>query len=199
MQIVAYIVFIGIALGLSYPFGKYMAKVFLGERNLLTPVMKPVENFVYRICGIDVNSEMTLKTYIFTLLGFSVVGIAFVFLVLEVQGILPLNPQGAGPFSWDLALNTAVSYVTNSNWISYVGERDLSYMAQIAGADSSGYYQPDIGAGGDCYHGPLFQPQPLPDHRQLLGRYDPRNSLYLGTCCPDTGIPAYLPGYHSEL
>jgi K+-transporting ATPase ATPase A chain len=145
LQIIAYIVFIGIALGLSKPFGKYMAKVFSGERNLLTPVMKPVENFVYRICGIDVNTEMNLKTYVFTLLGFSVVGIAFVFLILEVQGFLPLNPQGVGPMSWDLALNTAVSYVTNSNWISYVGERDLSYAAQLLGPIVQDIISPTLG------------------------------------------------------
>jgi K+-transporting ATPase ATPase A chain len=145
MQLLAYIVFIGVFLGLSYPFGKYMAKVFLGERNLLTPVMKPVENFVYRVCGIDENKEMTLKTYIFTLLGFSVVGMAFVFLILEVQGFLPLNPTGAGPFTWDLALNTAVSYVTNSNWISYVGERDLTYMGQLLGPIVQDIISPTLG------------------------------------------------------
>lgn len=145
LQILAYIIFIGTALGLSYPYGKFMAQVYSGERNLLTPVMRPVEKWVYRVCGIDDSSEMSLKTYIFTLLGFEVIGIIFAFLVLELQGILPLNPQGMGPLSWDLALNTAVSYVTNSNWISYVGERDLSYAGQILGPIVQDIISPSVG------------------------------------------------------
>jgi len=124
----AHITILIAGLGLAIPFGRYMAKVFRGEKNLLTPVLRPVERRLYRLCGIDENREMSLKTYILTFVGFELLGITFVFLIMELQGWLPLNPQGVGPMRWDLALNTAVSYVTNTNWVAYVGERELSYL-----------------------------------------------------------------------
>lgn len=96
LQVLAYIFVIGAGLGLALPYGRFMAKVFSGERNLLTPVLRPVEKRVYRICGIDESAEMSLKTYIFSLLSFEVIGLIFVFLVMELQGWLPWNPQGLG-------------------------------------------------------------------------------------------------------
>jgi K+-transporting ATPase ATPase A chain len=122
-----------------------MAKVFSGEKNLLTPVLRPVERAVYRFCGIDEKKEMSLKTYILTIVGFEVLGIIFVVLVMKLQGFLPLNPHGVGPMSWDLALNTAVSYVTNTNWTAYVGERELSYLAQLLGPLVQDIISPSVG------------------------------------------------------
>ncbi len=145
LMIFAYIAVLLAGLGLALPYGRFMAKVFSGERNLLTPVLRPVEKRVYRICGIDESAEMSLKTYIFSLLGFEVIGLIFVFLVMELQGWLPLNPQAVGAMRWDTALNTAVSYVTNSNWTAYVGERDLSYFAQIFGPLVQDIISPSVG------------------------------------------------------
>ena len=127
----AHITILVAALGLAIPFGRYMAKVFSGEKNLLTPVLRPVERAVYRFCGIDEKREMSLKRYIATFVGFELLGMTFVFLIMELQGWLPLNPYGVGPMRWDLALNTAVSYVTNTNWTAYVGERQLSYFCLL--------------------------------------------------------------------
>ena len=141
----AHITILIAGLGLAIPFGRYMAKVFRGEKNLLTPVLRPAERAVYRFCGIDESREMSLKTYILTFVGFELLGIIFVFLIMELQGWLPLNPQGVGPMRWDLALNTAVSYVTNTNWVAYVGERELSYLAQLLGPLVQDIISPSVG------------------------------------------------------
>ena len=141
----AHITILVAGLVLAIPFGSYMAKVFSGEKNLLTPILRPVERRLYRLCGIDETQEMSLKKYIAALVGFEILGIIFVFLIMELQGFLPLNPQGVGPMRWDLALNTAVSYVTNTNWVAYVGERDLSYLAQILGPLVQDIISPSVG------------------------------------------------------
>jgi potassium-transporting ATPase potassium-binding subunit len=115
------------------PLGAFMARVFEGERTFLTPVFGPVENAIYRICRIDPNAEMTWYTYLFAVLAFSFVGFAYLYILLRTQQWLPLNPQGFGPMSPDLAFNTAISFVTNTNWQFYSGESTLSYLSQMAG------------------------------------------------------------------
>jgi K+-transporting ATPase ATPase A chain len=129
LQILLYIFVIGLGLGLAKPFSRYIAKVYTGQRNLFTPIFRPVEKFVYRVCGIDENNEMSMKAYIFTLLAFELVGGVFVFATLMLQGILPGNPQGFESRPWEQSLNLAVSFVTNSNYQPYVGERELSYLS----------------------------------------------------------------------
>jgi potassium-transporting ATPase potassium-binding subunit len=115
------------------PLGLFMARVFTGERTFLTPVFGPVENAIYRICRIDPNAEMTWYTYLFAVLAFTIVGFAYLYILLRTQQWLPLNPQGFGPMSPDLAFNTAISFVTNTNWQFYSGESTLSYLSQMAG------------------------------------------------------------------
>ncbi len=115
------------------PLGAFMAKVFAGERTFLTPVLGPVENAIYRLCRIDPNAEMTWYTYLFAVLGFTFVGFAYLYILLRTQQWLPLNPQGFGPMSPDLAFNTAISFVTNTNWQFYSGENTLSYLSQMMG------------------------------------------------------------------
>ena len=115
------------------PLGTYMASVYQGERTLLTPVLKPVEDLIYRALGIRRDEEMDWKTYTMALLGFSFLGFAVVFLLLRMQGFLPLNPRGFGAVSSDLAFNTAASFVSNTNWQSYSGETTLSYLTQMLG------------------------------------------------------------------
>ncbi len=87
---IAHIAILIAALALAVPFGRYyMARVFTGQKHVLTPVLGPVEKALYRICGIDAKREMSLKTYILSLIGFEVLVIVFVFLVMELQGFLP--------------------------------------------------------------------------------------------------------------
>ncbi len=115
------------------PLGLYMAKVYQGKATILTPVLSHVERWIYRFSGIQSEEEMDWKTYAITVLLFSVVGFVFLYVLQRIQGLLPLNPAGFRAVSPDLALNTAVSFVTNTNWQNYGGEFTLSYLTQMLG------------------------------------------------------------------
>ncbi len=124
---------LGFLLILAAPTGRYIAKVFSGEHTVLTPLLRPIERSLYRVGGVDEKTEMSWKTYATALLIFNALGLMAVFLLQEVQGLLPLNPEGFGPVRWDTALNTAVSFTTNTNWQSYSGEQTMSYLTQMLG------------------------------------------------------------------
>jgi len=111
------------------PVGIYIAKAFEGEIKF----GRPLEQAIYRLAGIDPAAEMDWKRYAVAMLAFNVLGFAFLLFLLLFQGFLPLNPQGFPGFSWDLAINTAVSFVTNTNWQNYSGEAAASYLTQMAG------------------------------------------------------------------
>ncbi len=118
---------------LVQPFGLFMAKVYQGERTLLSPLLVPCENVLYRLCGVNKEEEMSWQRYATAMLLFNLVGFAAFFVLLLVQHLLPLNPQGVPAFSWQLALNTAVSFTTNTNWQAYSGEAAASYLTQMVG------------------------------------------------------------------
>ena len=120
-------------LGLIGPLGAYMAKVYQGEITVLSTVLTPGENLLYRICSIDKEVEMDWKQYALSLLFFNLFGGVFLFVILLLQGVLPLNPQKFGAFSWHLALNTATSFMTNTNWQNYSPESTTSYFSQMFG------------------------------------------------------------------
>jgi K+-transporting ATPase ATPase A chain len=115
------------------PLGTYMARVFMGERTFLSPVVVPIEGAVYRLCRIDPARDMAWTTYLFALLAFSAVGFVYLYLMLRTQAWLPLNPQHFDNVPTDLAWTTAISFLTNTNWQFYSGESTLSYLTQMAG------------------------------------------------------------------
>jgi potassium-transporting ATPase potassium-binding subunit len=117
----------------SVPLGLYMAKVFAGERTFLDPLFAPAEQLIYRTCGVDPKAEQTWVGYVVSLLLFSLVGMIVLYALQRLQGILPLNPQGFGAVSPDLAFNTAASFTTNTNWQAYSGESTMSYLTQMVG------------------------------------------------------------------
>ncbi len=125
--------FFVVLLAMIKPFGTFMAKVYQGERTLLTPILAPCENFLYRVCGVDKDEEMDWKRYAIGLLLFNAVCGVALFAILLLQGVLPLNPQKVPAFSWHLALNTAISFATNTNWQNYSGESAASYFTQMFG------------------------------------------------------------------
>jgi len=127
------ILYFGMLLLLVKPLGAYMAKVYQGERFFLDPVLGPVERFLYRLSGIDPQTEMTWKTYAVAMLVFNVLGLMVVYFLQRLQGFLPLNPQGLGAVSPDSAWNTAVSFASNTNWQGYGGETTMSYLTQMLG------------------------------------------------------------------
>jgi K+-transporting ATPase ATPase A chain len=118
---------------LTKPLGGYMTRVFAGERTLLTPVLKPLERGLYRLSGVKETEEQHWVTYAVAMLVFSVAGFVVLYALQRLQSALPLNPQHLEAVSPDLAFNTSVSFVTNTNWQSYVPETTLSYLVQMAG------------------------------------------------------------------
>ncbi len=123
--------YLGVLTLLAYPLGIYMARVFEGRSLGFMNFLKPLERLFYRTSGIDETQEMNGKGWVSALLIFSVVKIVLVFFILFFQNFLPGNPQNFPGVPWDLALNTAVSFVTNTNWQNYGGEYTLSYVSQM--------------------------------------------------------------------
>ncbi|HTG81442.1 MAG TPA: potassium-transporting ATPase subunit KdpA [Geobacteraceae bacterium] len=127
------ILFFIVLLALVKPFGSYMARVYMGEKTFLAPVLAPCENLLYRLCGVNRDEEMDWKRYATGLILFNLLTGAALFAMLLLQGVLPLNPQRFPAFSWHLALNTAISFMTNTNWQNYSGESAASYFTQMFG------------------------------------------------------------------
>jgi len=112
--------------------GGFMAKVFTGERTFLTPVLRPVERLIYAVCGVREEAEQNWKRYAGHLLLFAVIGTLSTYAMLRLQQYLPFNPQAMPAVPTDLAMNTAVSFNTNTNWQNYGGEGVMSYFSQMA-------------------------------------------------------------------
>ncbi|MHB8433565.1 MAG: potassium-transporting ATPase subunit KdpA [Candidatus Tyrphobacter sp.] len=126
-------VFFLIVLLLTKPLGSYMARVFGGERTWLSPVLRPVEAAVYRLGGVHEDEEMPWQTYAVAMLAFSLIGFLYLYALLRLQKYLPFNPQHFDNMAPDLAWNTAISFLTNTNWQFYSGESSMSELSQMAG------------------------------------------------------------------
>jgi K+-transporting ATPase ATPase A chain len=113
--------------------GGYMTRVFNGERTLLSPVLRPVESALYRLGGVDEKHEQHAVTYTAGMLFFHVGGFLILYALMRFQALLPLNPAGQSAVAEDLSFNTAVSFVTNTNWQNYGGESTMSYLVQMLG------------------------------------------------------------------
>ena len=118
---------------ITRPLGGYMTRVFNGERTFLSPVLRPVERAIYWCCGVDEKEEQHWLTYAIALLFFSVAGFVTLYALQRLQWYLPFNPQGQTGIEPSSAFNTSVSFVTNTNWQSYVPETTMSYLVQMAG------------------------------------------------------------------
>ncbi len=128
------LIFLGLILACTKPLGAYMARVFEGQRTFLHPVLRWLELLTYKLIGVKEDAEQRWTQYTAALLSFSMFGFLLTYLLQRVQGFLPFNPQhfNAGNVPPDLAFNTAISFVTNSNWQAYSGESTLSYFVQMA-------------------------------------------------------------------
>jgi K+-transporting ATPase ATPase A chain len=129
----------------AIPIGKYMSKVLTGKKTFMTPVIRPLEKFIYRICSIDEDQEMTWKRYAYALIIFNIIGITFLFVLQLIQNYLPLNPAQMSGVRWDTALNTAISFTTNTNWQSYAGETTMSYLTQMLGMTVQNFLSASVG------------------------------------------------------
>ena len=130
---------LAVTVALAWPLGAYMARVWQGERTWLDPMLKPVERMVYAVCGVKPQKGQNWIAYAMSFLAFSVASFVVLYLILRFQNLLPLNPQGFPGLSPDLSFNTAISFVTNTNWQSYVPEQVVSTFSQMAGLTSHNF------------------------------------------------------------
>ena len=136
IQIAIYFV---VLTALVVPLGRFMARVFEGERTFLTPVLQPVETVLYRIGGVDEKREQHWITYTVAMLLFNAAGFLVVYALQRFQAVLPFNPADQSAVPADLSFNTAVSFATNTNWQNYGGESTLSYLVQMAGLTTQNF------------------------------------------------------------
>ena len=182
--------FLAVLVLLVKPLGWYMARVYEGKPCGLGWAVGWLERLIYRVCGIDPNEEMAWTTYAKAMLVFNLLGIAAVYVLQRVQGLLPLNPQHMAAVPPDLAMNTAVSFATNTNWQSYSGETH----AELPDADA----RPDraelpVGGHGHGRDGGLdsrIRPAIVADDRQLLVRPDAEHALYPSAAVDRRGLGA---------
>ena len=122
---------LSLAVAIGWPLGVFMSRVWNGERTFLDPILRPVEAVFYAACGVDPKKSQSWHAYALALLAFNLAGFAITYAVLRLQGVLPLNPQGFPGLSEHLSFNTAISFVTNTNWQSYSGETTMSTLSQM--------------------------------------------------------------------
>jgi potassium-transporting ATPase potassium-binding subunit len=132
-DIVQVLFFILVLTALTPLLGKFMYKVFTGKKNFLTPVFGKLENFIYKFLKVNPDNEMNWKKYLWAVLFFNFAGFLLLFVLQIMQQWLPLNPQELPNVPFDLAFNTAVSFMTNTNWQAYGGENTMSYAVQMLG------------------------------------------------------------------
>ncbi|HLI67179.1 MAG TPA: potassium-transporting ATPase subunit KdpA [Caulobacteraceae bacterium] len=133
------LVTLAITVALGLPLGMYLARVWQGERTWLDPVLQPVEGVLYRAFGVDPKKQQNWFTYAMSVLAFSAASFVVLYLILRFQNLLPFNPQKFPGASPDLAFNTSISFITNTNWQSYVPEATLSAFSQMAGLTSHNF------------------------------------------------------------
>jgi K+-transporting ATPase ATPase A chain len=137
--------FVAVVLALTRPIGGFMTRVFNGERNFLSPVLGPIERAVYRLSGVDEKAEQHWVTYGAAMLLFSLVGLLVLYGMQRFQAVLPFNPQGQAAVPPDLAMNTAASFTTNTNWQNYGGESTMGYLVQMAGLTFHNFVSAAVG------------------------------------------------------
>lgn len=142
VQIILYCI---ILVAFAVPLGGYIGKIMNGEKVVLSRLLAPVERGIYKILKTDEEEDMGWKTYGAAAGIFSLISLAFLWLLLLVQGILPLNPEGIQGNSWHLGFNTAASFVTNTNWQAYSGESALSYLSQMLGLGVQNFVSAAVG------------------------------------------------------
>jgi potassium-transporting ATPase potassium-binding subunit len=133
------LLYCAIIISITPVLGAYMTRVFNGERTFLTPVLRPVEIAIYKIAGIDERQEQHAVTYTVGMLLFHLGGLFIIYALMRLQAFLPFNPAEQTAVSEDLSFNTAVSFITNTNWQNYGGESTLSYLVQMLGLTHQNY------------------------------------------------------------
>jgi len=141
------ILFLGVILALTKPFGTFMFNVFEGKKTLISPVFRPLEKLIYKVGGVNEDEEMPWTRYTFAMLLFSVVTLFVTYAALRLQAFLPWYDKTVltTPMTPDLAFNTAISFTTNTNWQSYSGENTMSYFSQMVALASHNFFSAATG------------------------------------------------------
>jgi potassium-transporting ATPase potassium-binding subunit len=133
------LVYCGIIVALTPLLGAYMTRVFSGERTFLSPVLRPVELAIYKLAGVNEQREQHAVTYTIGMLLFHAGGLLILYVLMRAQASLPFNPAEQSAVAPDLSFNTAVSFITNTNWQNYGGESTMSYLVQMLGLTHQNY------------------------------------------------------------
>jgi len=139
------ILVLALVLAAAIPLGGYIARVLGGEATLLTPLLAPLERGFYRIAGVDARKEQGWLAYTMAMLVFSIFHLLLLYAMQRLQNLLPLDPQGFDPVAPDLAFNTSMSFVTNTNWQNYAGETTLTHFVQMLGLTVHNFLSPAVG------------------------------------------------------
>src|SRR5215469_11234575 len=134
-----------IVIAITQPLGGYMTRVFAGERTLLSPLLRPIERLVYWCCGVDESEEQSWRSYAIAMVLFAAAGFVILYALQRLQSYLPLNPQNQPGVEPVLAFNTSLSFVTNTNWQSYVPETTMGYLVQMAGDTAQNFVSAAVG------------------------------------------------------
>jgi K+-transporting ATPase ATPase A chain len=124
---------LALVLATAIPLSGYIVTVYSGKDNFLSPVLRPVERIFYRLAGVDETREQTWLVYAMAMIAFSIAGFVLLYALQRFQNVLPLNPQGFDAVPADLAFNTSISFITNTNWQNYAGETTMSHLTQMLG------------------------------------------------------------------
>src|SRR5664280_3044348 len=124
---------LALVLATAVPLSGYLVSIYAGKDNFLSPVLRPVERGFYRLAGVDDTREQSWFTYAIAMVAFSIAGFVSLYALQRFQNVLPLNPQGFDAVPADLAFNTSVSFITNTNWQNYGGETTMSHLTQMLG------------------------------------------------------------------
>src|SRR5271168_1624393 len=133
------LIYCAIVIALTPLLGGYMTRVFAGERTFLSPILRPVESVIYKVAGVDERHEQHAVTYTVGMLLFHVGGLLILYVLMRIQAVLPFNPAEQPAVAPDLSFNTAVSFITNTNWQNYGGESTMSYLVQMLGLTHQNY------------------------------------------------------------
>jgi potassium-transporting ATPase potassium-binding subunit len=137
--------FVTLLVGFAVPLGHYLASVFSGDRLWSDPLLGPIERGLYRLMGVDPREEMAWPRYASAVLVFTVAGVVLLYGLLRLQGVLPFNPNGLGAVAPDLAFNTTISFITNTNWQAYGGESTMSHLSQMLGLGVQNFLSAAVG------------------------------------------------------
>ena len=143
--IIQYVLFLVLLIAMAIPLGTYIGKVMDGEKVFLSKILVPCEKGIYKMLGINKDEEMSWKKYAISIIGVSIISFLFLFGILLLQGVLPLNTEGVKGLSLQLAFNTAISFITNTNWQAYSGEAQLSNLSQMLGLTVQNFVSAAVG------------------------------------------------------